>query len=104
VYFPSPKRQTSRPVRAAFRVVWGRGRGGLVEFPALVWQGVAYANNMWGTMHALSMRDGRVLWRSPIGTRVAGGGRSLIPGWTWFRAFEPPYVGHRTARRYRRRV
>jgi len=58
-------------LRPPFRVVWSRGLGGLIEFPAVVWQGVAYANNMWGTMYALSMRDGRVLWRSRIGTRVA---------------------------------
>lgn len=50
-------------VRPPFRVVWSRGLGGLVEFPAVVADGIAYVGNARGTVRALSMRDGRVAWR-----------------------------------------
>jgi outer membrane protein assembly factor BamB len=50
-------------VRPPFRVVWSRGLGSLIEFPAVVSDGVAYIGNSRGTIHALSMRNGRVLWR-----------------------------------------
>ena len=45
-------------VRPPFRVVWSRGLGSLIEFPAVVSDGVAYIGNNHGTVYALSMRDG----------------------------------------------
>src|SRR4051794_22893482 len=40
-------------LRPPFRVVWSRGMGSLIEFPAVVWNGVAYIGNMHGTIRAL---------------------------------------------------
>jgi outer membrane protein assembly factor BamB len=53
-------------VRPPFRVVWSRGIGSLIEFPAVVYDGVAYIGNSRGTMRALSMRNGAVLWRRDV--------------------------------------
>ena len=50
-------------LRPPFRVVWSRGLGSLIEFPAVVSDGVAYIGNVHGTIRALSMRNGTVLWR-----------------------------------------
>lgn len=58
-------------VRPPFRVVWNRNLHGLLEFPAVVWNGVAYVNNIHGTLTALSMRNGRVLWSKRLGTLAA---------------------------------
>jgi outer membrane protein assembly factor BamB len=53
-------------LRPPFRVVWSRGIGSLIEFPAVVSDGVAYIGNYRGTVRAISMRNGRVLWRRDI--------------------------------------
>jgi outer membrane protein assembly factor BamB len=58
-------------LRPPYRVVWRRGLGGLLEFPAVVWEGVAYMSNLRGYLHALSMKDGRVLWKRRLGTLMA---------------------------------
>jgi outer membrane protein assembly factor BamB len=58
-------------LRPPFRVVWRRTMRSLVEFPASVWQGVAYITTGGGKLIALSMRNGRILWRTRIGTRAA---------------------------------
>ena len=50
-------------LRPPFRVVWSRGLGSLIEFPAVVSDGVAYIGNVHGTIRALSMKNGTVLWR-----------------------------------------
>jgi outer membrane protein assembly factor BamB len=50
-------------LRPPFRVVWSRGLGALIEFPAVVSDGVAYIGNSHGTIRALSMRDGSDVWR-----------------------------------------
>jgi outer membrane protein assembly factor BamB len=55
-------------LRPPFRIVWGRHLGGLVEFPAVVSDGVAYAANFFGTVYALSMRNGKPLWRFSLGS------------------------------------
>jgi outer membrane protein assembly factor BamB len=53
-------------LRPPFRVVWSRGIGSMIEFPAVVSDGVAYIGNYRGTVRALSMRNGRVLWRHDV--------------------------------------
>jgi outer membrane protein assembly factor BamB len=53
-------------VRPPFRLVWSRGLGSLIEFPAVVSDGVAYIGNNHGTVYALSMRNGAVLWRHAV--------------------------------------
>jgi eukaryotic-like serine/threonine-protein kinase len=69
MYGAGPARTQVHPaigVRPPFRVVWSRGLGSLVEFPAVVADGVAYVGNSRGTVSALSMRDGAVLWRRAV--------------------------------------
>ena len=44
-------------VRPPFRVVWSRGLGSLIEFPAVVSDGVAYIGNIDGTVRAISMGE-----------------------------------------------
>jgi len=60
-------RRTQAPpdihLRPPFRVVWSRGLGSLVEFPAVVADGVAYVGNYRGTIYAVSMRDGALVWK-----------------------------------------
>jgi outer membrane protein assembly factor BamB len=60
-------RRTNAPtginLRPPFRVVWSRGLGGLIEFPAVVADSVAYIGNYRGTIYALSMRDGTIVWK-----------------------------------------
>jgi len=66
VYGADPSRDQTHSaikVRPPFRVVWSRGLGGLIEFPAVVADGVAYIGNAQGTIRALSMSDGSVAWR-----------------------------------------
>jgi len=60
-------------LRPPFRLVWSRGLGALIEFPAVVSDGVAYIGNIRGTIRALSMRDGTVVWRrlTPRGKMAA---------------------------------
>ena len=50
-------------LRPPFRTVWSVGIGGLIEFPAVVNDGVAYIGNATSQVRAISMRFGRVLWR-----------------------------------------
>ena len=50
-------------LRPPFRVVWSRGLGSLLEFPAVVSEGVAYIAGFDGIVHALAMADGAELWR-----------------------------------------
>ena len=50
-------------MRPPFKVVWSRGVGSLVEFPAVVADGVAYVANYKGHIYALRMDNGKVIWR-----------------------------------------
>jgi outer membrane protein assembly factor BamB len=50
-------------LRPPFRSVWAVPMGGLIEFPAVVDQGVAYIGNANATVRAISMVTGKVLWR-----------------------------------------
>lgn len=66
LYGATPTRAQAQihiPLRPPFRTVWSIGVGGLVEFPAVVWNGNAYVGNAKATIRAISMRFGRVLWR-----------------------------------------
>jgi outer membrane protein assembly factor BamB len=56
--------QTNIHIRPPFRIAWTRGTGSLIEFPAVVWDGVAYIGNAGGTVRAISMRNGKVAWRT----------------------------------------
>ena len=63
--------QSAIKLRPPFRTAWTRPVGGLLEFPAVVWKGVAYINDFGGYVHALSMDDGRELWKRRVGSRMA---------------------------------
>jgi outer membrane protein assembly factor BamB len=66
LYGASPLRsqaQTEIALRPPFRIVWSRGMGSLIEFPAVVSDGVAYIGNARGTIRAISMRFGSLVWR-----------------------------------------
>ena len=76
MYGANPARSQTQPelsVRPPFHVVWSRGLGTLIEFPAVVQDGVAYIANARGTVRALDMRDGTVIWRhdTPHGKMAA---------------------------------
>jgi outer membrane protein assembly factor BamB len=49
-------------LRPPFRLVWSRGLGHLIEFPAVVDSGVAYIGNAASTVHAISMSSGKFEW------------------------------------------
>jgi outer membrane protein assembly factor BamB len=49
-------------LRPPFRTVWAVPMGGLIEFPAVVSDGVAYIGNATATIRAISMVKGTVLW------------------------------------------
>ncbi len=66
MYGATPERTQAQKhiaIRPPFRVAWTRGLGALIEFPAVVSEGVAYIANYRGTVRAISMRDGKVGWR-----------------------------------------
>jgi outer membrane protein assembly factor BamB len=58
-------------LRPPFRMVWQRGFGALLEFPAVVWEGTGYVTNIRGYLTAFSMADGHTIWRKRVGTRMA---------------------------------
>ena len=69
IYGASPARtqaQDAIRLRPPFRIIWSRGLGSLIEFPAVVANGVAYIANYHGTVRAISMRTGKVAWRHDI--------------------------------------
>jgi outer membrane protein assembly factor BamB len=66
MYGATPERtqtQSAIRLRPPFHVDWSRGIDTLIEFPAVVSDGVAYIGNYNETIYALSMTNGRVLWR-----------------------------------------
>ena len=60
-------------LRPPFRLVWSRGLGRLIEFPAVVVDGMAYIGNAAATVHAISMRSGNFAWvhHTPGAPRMA---------------------------------
>ena len=74
VYGATPARTQVQPnikARPPFRIVWKRDIGGLMEFPATTWEGVAYVHTIRGKLRAISMRNGHVLWTKRDGSLVA---------------------------------
>ncbi len=74
MYGVTPARTQVHPgikLRPPFSVTWRKDLGGLLEFPAVVWNGVAYINNIHGTLRAISIRSGKVLWKRRVGTLMA---------------------------------
>src|SRR6185295_8169620 len=66
MYGAVPARTQSHPairLKPPFRVVWSRGLGTLVEFPAVVDDGMAYLSDFKGRVRAISMRNGKIVWQ-----------------------------------------
>jgi outer membrane protein assembly factor BamB len=55
--------QTKIRLRPPFRELWEADTGSLIEYPAVVSDGVAYIGNFHGTVAAFAMNNGRRLWR-----------------------------------------
>jgi outer membrane protein assembly factor BamB len=102
LYGANPARtqvQSGIKVRPPFRIVWRRNIGGLMEFPATTWEGVAYVHTMGGKLRAISMRSGRVLWKRDVGSLMASSpaidpkrgilvSTSMRPGYVTVRSLE----------------
>jgi outer membrane protein assembly factor BamB len=58
-------------LRPPFRVTWSRGLRWIVEFPTVVWKGVGYVSSLRGFVTAIDLDNGRVIWRTQVGTRMA---------------------------------
>jgi outer membrane protein assembly factor BamB len=74
MYGATPARTQVQPaikLRPPFKRIWHRRLHGLIEFPAVVWQGVAYVNNFHGLLRAINVRTGHVLWQRRIGSLIA---------------------------------
>lgn len=76
IYGATPARTQAPPsikLRPPFHLVWSKSMGGLIEFPAVVWDGVAYIGEIHSVVHAVSMRNGRIIWthRTPGSPRMA---------------------------------
>jgi outer membrane protein assembly factor BamB len=63
--------QDTLRVRPPFHVVWSRGLGSLIEFPAVVADGVAFIGNFHGSVRALAMRNGHLVWRRELNQKLA---------------------------------
>jgi outer membrane protein assembly factor BamB len=69
MYGVNPTRTHVQPnirLRPPFRIAWSRGMAGLLEFPAVVSDGVAFVGNSWGSVRAVSMGNGALVWRHDI--------------------------------------
>jgi outer membrane protein assembly factor BamB len=55
--------QTGIRLRPPFRELWEADTGSMIEFPAVVSDGVAYVGNFHGTVFAFAMNNGKRLWR-----------------------------------------
>jgi outer membrane protein assembly factor BamB len=74
MYGAAPTRTQSQVhihLRPPFKTMWWVPLGGLVEFPAVVDNGVAYVGNRSGTVYAISMRQGHVLWKHRTNATMA---------------------------------
>src|SRR6266480_3931672 len=60
-------------IRPPFKLIWSRPVGALIEFPAIVDDEVAFVSNFHGTVTAISMRNGKLVWRryTPHGMMAA---------------------------------
>jgi outer membrane protein assembly factor BamB len=70
--------QATIPLRPPFRVVWGRDLGALLEFPAVIDGGVAYITDASGEIFALSMSNGRTLWKVNMHTTTEASSPAVV--------------------------
>jgi outer membrane protein assembly factor BamB len=74
LYGANAARTQSQPaskLRPPYRVVWRQEFRALLEYPATVWQGVAYLLTYGARLQAISMKDGKFLWRRWVGRTAA---------------------------------
>ena len=72
MYGATPARtqvQDAIRIRPPFKIVWSRYLGTLLEYPAVVDDGVAYLSNLHGQLYALSMQTGKTVWHIDMHTR-----------------------------------
>jgi outer membrane protein assembly factor BamB len=80
MYGATPARTQTQPrihLRPPFRIVWSRGVGSFMEFPAVVSDGVAFVGNYRGTVRAFSMRNGARIWRANTDGKMAASPAAL---------------------------
>ena len=66
IYGATPQRtqaQLDIHLRPPFHLVWSVDLGSLIEFPAVVQDGIAYIGNARATVRAISMRFGSIVWQ-----------------------------------------
>lgn len=83
MYGANPARTQTQPnirLRPPFRIVWSRGMAGLLEFPAVVSDGVAFIANSWGSVRAVSMKDGSLVWRYDIPNGKMASSPAIVGG------------------------
>jgi outer membrane protein assembly factor BamB len=83
LYGATPERtqaQTAIHVRPPFKPAWSRNLYALLEFPAVVADGVAYIWNGSGFLFALSMDDGSILWKFAAGVRRQASSPAVAEG------------------------
>jgi outer membrane protein assembly factor BamB len=81
MYGASPARtqdQEAIQLKPPFRIVWARDLGSLLEYPAAVDDGVAYLSNWSGRLFALSMSNGRTLWRLNMHTEAEASSPAVV--------------------------
>jgi outer membrane protein assembly factor BamB len=74
MYGAVPARTQVHPglrLRPPFRTLFAVKNHDLIEFPAVIWDGVGYISNKSGTIRAFSMRRGNVIWRRYTHTKMA---------------------------------
>ena len=91
MYGATPQRTQAHPyirVRPPFKTIWSRAAGALLEFPAVVDDGVAFVTNYKGSVRAYLMNNGATVWRRDIGGMMAaspavyGDAARSCTGWT----------------------
>ena len=65
-------------LRPPFRTVWTKYLGTLLEFPAVIDDGVAYLTNFSGKLFALSMNDGRTLWQRDLNAKPQASSPAVV--------------------------
>src|SRR5919108_2717493 len=74
LYGANPGRTQSHPllrIRPPFKVIWSTAVGGLMEFPAVVDDDIAFVSNYRASVRAYSMRNGKRAWRRDLGGIMA---------------------------------
>jgi len=83
MYGAGPTRTQYQPaiqLRPPFHILWGRNLRSLIEFPAVVADGVAYVSNAHGHLFALAMRNGSTVWELNMNTHDEASSPAVVGG------------------------